>query len=133
MSENKDIQAAKKAIDREVEALEILKNELDGNLSKVLDLIENIKGRVIVTGMGKSGHIGRKIAATLASTGTPSFFVHPGEASHGDLGMLTSEDVVLAISRASSKVLLNLSILCSFTISFSLIIPVNEISFSSSS
>ena len=103
MSENKDIQAAKKAIDREVEALEILKNELDGNLSKVLDLIENIKGRVIVTGMGKSGHIGRKIAATLASTGTPSFFVHPGEASHGDLGMLTSEDVVLAISNGGES------------------------------
>lgn len=103
MSENKDIQAAKKAIDREVEALEILKNELDGNLSKVLDLIENIKGRVIVTGMGKSGHIGRKIAATLASTGTPSFFVHPGEASHGDLGMLTNEDVVLAISNGGES------------------------------
>ena len=103
MSENKDIQAAKKAIDREVEALEILKNELDGNLSKVLDLIENIKGRVIVTGMGKSGHIGRKIAATLASTGTPSFFVHPGEASHGDLGMLTNEAAVLAISNGGES------------------------------
>ena len=103
MSENKDIQAAKRAIDREVEALEILKNELDENLSKVLDLIENIKGRVIVTGMGKSGHIGRKIAATLASTGTPSFFVHPGEASHGDLGMLTNEDAVLAISNGGES------------------------------
>jgi arabinose-5-phosphate isomerase len=103
MSENKDILAAKQAIDREVEALEIMKNELDDNLSKVLNLIQKTKGRVIVTGMGKSGHIGRKIAATLASTGTPSFFVHPGEASHGDLGMLTQNDVVLAISNGGES------------------------------
>lgn len=103
MSENKDIAAAKQAIDREVEALEMMKNELDGNLSKVLNLMQKTKGRVIVTGMGKSGHIGRKIAATLASTGTPSFFVHPGEASHGDLGMLTSNDVVLAISNGGES------------------------------
>lgn len=103
MSENKDIVAAKQAIDREVEALEIMKNELDDNLSKVLNLMQKTKGRVIVTGMGKSGHIGRKIAATLASTGTPSFFVHPGEASHGDLGMLTANDVVLAISNGGES------------------------------
>ena len=103
MSENKDIVAAKQAIDREVEALEIMKNELDDSLSKVLNLMQKTKGRVIVTGMGKSGHIGRKIAATLASTGTPSFFVHPGEASHGDLGMLTSNDVVLAISNGGES------------------------------
>ncbi|MBR2299077.1 MAG: KpsF/GutQ family sugar-phosphate isomerase [Alphaproteobacteria bacterium] len=103
MSENKDIVAAQKAIDREIEALEIMKNEIDENLSKVLDLIIKSKGRVIVTGMGKSGHIGRKIAATLASTGTPSFFVHPGEASHGDLGMLTGDDVVLAISNGGES------------------------------
>src|SRR5207249_5885643 len=56
------------------------------------------RGRVIITGMGKSGHVGRKIAATLASTGTPAFFVHPGEASHGDLGMITADDVILAMS-----------------------------------
>jgi len=103
MPENKDIEAAKQAIDREVEALEMMKNELDGSLSKVLNLMQKTKGRVIVTGMGKSGHIGRKIAATLASTGTPSFFVHPGEASHGDLGMLTSNDVVLAISNGGES------------------------------
>ncbi len=103
MSENKDILVAQKAIDREVEALEIMKKELDENFSKVLDLILKSKGRVIVTGMGKSGHIGRKIAATLASTGTPSFFVHPGEASHGDLGMLTNDDVVLAISNGGES------------------------------
>ncbi len=113
MSENKDILVAKKAIDREVEALEMMKNELDENLSKVLDLIERSKGRVIVTGMGKSGHIGRKIAATLASTGTPSFFVHPGEASHGDLGMLTSDDIVLAISNGGeSKELSDILMYC---------------------
>ena len=61
------------------------------------------KGRIIVTGMGKSGHIGRKIAATLASTGTPAFFVHPGEASHGDLGMFTRDDVVLALSNSGEN------------------------------
>jgi len=103
MSENKDILVAQKAIDREVEALEIMKKELDENLTKVLDVIQQSKGRVIVTGMGKSGHIGKKIAATLASTGTPSFFVHPGEASHGDLGMLTNDDVVLAISNGGES------------------------------
>src|SRR2546428_10003928 len=62
------------------------------------DLIRNAKGRLIVTGLGKSGHIGRKIAATFASTGTPAFFVHAAEASHGDLGMITAEDVILALS-----------------------------------
>ena len=103
MFENKDVVAAKQVIDREVEAVEMMKNELDDSLSKVLNLMQKTKGRVIVTGMGKSGHIGRKIAATLASTGTPSFFVHPGEASHGDLGMLTSNDVVLAISNGGES------------------------------
>ena len=62
------------------------------------DLIRNAKGRLIVTGLGKSGHIGRKIAATFASTGTPAFFVHAAEASHGDLGMITADDVILALS-----------------------------------
>ena len=78
----------------------MMEDELNGNLTKALDLMQNTKGRVIVTGMGKSGHVGSKIAATLASTGTPAFFVHPGEASHGDLGMLTENDVVLAISNS---------------------------------
>ncbi len=102
-SENKDIQSAKRTIDREVEALRTMENELDGSLSKALDMMQNVKGRVIVTGMGKSGHVGRKIAATLASTGTPSFFVHPAEASHGDLGMLTENDIVLAISNGGES------------------------------
>src|SRR5262249_13359532 len=68
------------------------------SLLAALELIRSAEGRVIVTGMGKSGHVGRKIAATLASTGTPAFFVHPGEASHGDLGMITKDDVIMALS-----------------------------------
>ena len=103
MEENKDIVVAKTAIDREVEALEIMKNELDENFTKALDVLQACKGRVIVTGMGKSGHVGRKISATFASTGTPSFFVHPGEASHGDLGMIADDDVVIAISNGGES------------------------------
>ena len=98
--DNKDILSAKRTIDKEVEALRMMEDELNGTLTQALDLMQNTKGRVIVTGMGKSGHVGSKIAATLASTGTPSFFVHPGEASHGDLGMLTKDDIVLAISNS---------------------------------
>lgn len=103
MSDNRDILSAKQTIDKEIEALRIMENEFDDTLSKALDMLENAKGRVIVTGMGKSGHIARKIAATLASTGTPSFFVHPAEASHGDLGMLTDDDVILAISNGGES------------------------------
>lgn len=102
MSE-KDIQSAKRTIDREIEALRVMESELNESFEKALDLMQNTKGKVIVTGMGKSGHIGKKIAATLASTGTPSFFVHPGEASHGDLGMLEQKDVVLAISNGGES------------------------------
>ena len=93
-----DLKHAIQTIDREIETLEILKNSLDKTLSQAVDILQSAKGRVIVTGMGKSGHIARKIAATFASTGTVSFFVHPGEASHGDLGMITEGDVVIAIS-----------------------------------
>ena len=75
--ENTDLQSARRTMDKEIEALRMMEDELNGNLSKALDLMQSTKGRVIVTGMGKSGHIGSKIAATLASTGTPSFFVHP--------------------------------------------------------
>ena len=100
MINEKDLQSARRTIDKEVEALRMMEDELNGNLSQALDLMQNTKGRVIVTGMGKSGHVGTKIAATLASTGTPAFFVHPGEASHGDLGMVTEDDVVLAISNS---------------------------------
>ena len=93
-----DLKNSIETIDREIETLNLLKNSFDENLSRALDLLQNTKGRVIVTGMGKSGHIARKMAATFASTGTVSFFVHPGEASHGDLGMITNDDVVIAIS-----------------------------------
>ena len=98
-----DLASAKRTIDREIDSLRVMEKSLDETLSKALDMMQNVKGRVIVTGMGKSGHIGRKIAATLASTGTPSFFVHPAEASHGDLGMFTENDVVLAISNGGES------------------------------
>lgn len=83
-----------------LEAQELLRNAdlLDESIQKAVELISNIKGKVIVTGVGKSGHIGAKIAATLASTGTSSFFLHPTEAMHGDLGMIGADDIVLAIS-----------------------------------
>src|SRR5689334_11298689 len=73
-------------------------NGLGGSFTAAIELIRGVSGRVIVTGMGKSGHVGRKVAATLASTGTPAFFVHPSEASHGDLGMITPDDVIMALS-----------------------------------
>ncbi len=84
----------------EANAITALKERIDDDFAKSCELILGCSGRVVVTGMGKSGHIGGKIAATLASTGTPAFFVHPGEASHGDLGMITAGDVVLAISNS---------------------------------
>ena len=87
-------------LDIEARSISDLKRYLDATFTKACEYLLDCKGRVIVIGMGKSGHIGGKIAATLASTGTPAFFVHPGEASHGDLGMITAEDVVLAISNS---------------------------------
>lgn len=108
-----DLASAKRTIDKEVEALRMMENSFDESLTQALDLMQSCKGRVIVTGMGKSGHIARKIAATLASTGTPSFFVHPSEASHGDLGMLTTDDVVIAISNGGeSKELADILLYC---------------------
>ncbi len=89
---------AGRVLDIESRAVEQLKSRLDGSFAAACDLCLATKGRVVVTGMGKSGHIGRKISATLASTGTPSFFVHPAEASHGDLGMITPNDLLLAVS-----------------------------------
>jgi arabinose-5-phosphate isomerase len=93
-------QLGREVIELEAEALRTLARHIDGQFSEACRLILHCRGRVIVTGMGKSGHIGGKIAATLASTGTPAFFVHPGEASHGDLGMITPPDIVLAISNS---------------------------------
>ncbi len=99
-AERDDLAAAKRVLLQEADALRRLADSLDGALLKALDILAAVTGRVIVTGMGKSGHIARKIAATLASTGTPSQFVHPAEASHGDLGMVTSKDAVLALSNS---------------------------------
>ena len=84
----------------EAEAILALSERLDQGFHDACDLVLNCAGRIVVTGMGKSGHIGNKIAATLASTGSPSFFMHPGEASHGDLGMITADDLVIALSNS---------------------------------
>ena len=92
------LDTAKRVIRAEAAALDRLERVLDDSLSQAANLLLNAKGRVIVSGMGKSGHIGRKIAATFASTGTPAHFVHPAEASHGDLGMLTKDDAALVLS-----------------------------------
>lgn len=89
---------ARKVLEIESRAVDRLKSRLDGSFAAACDLCLATTGRVVVTGMGKSGHIGRKISATLASTGTPSFYVHPAEASHGDLGMITPNDLLLAVS-----------------------------------
>ena len=91
---------AKQVILDEIDAIKHLANKLDSNFVAACEAILHCKGRVIVSGMGKSGHIGNKIAATLASTGTPAFFVHPSEALHGDLGMITPQDIVISISNS---------------------------------
>ncbi|NRB10762.1 MAG: KpsF/GutQ family sugar-phosphate isomerase [Rickettsiaceae bacterium] len=91
---------ASKVILKESDALQKLATNIPADFSKVIDHILRIKGRVICIGMGKSGHIAKKIAASLASTGTPAFFIHPGEASHGDLGMITKSDIVLMLSNS---------------------------------
>lgn len=90
----------RKVIEIEADALKGLTHYINGSFTEACQLISECNGKVIVMGMGKSGHIGNKMAATLASTGTPAFFVHPGEASHGDLGMIEKDDVVLAISNS---------------------------------
>ncbi len=94
------LETARRVIDVEMRGLAALSATLDGSFAKAIDLILKAKGRVIVSGMGKSGHVGRKIAATFASTGTPAQYVHPAEASHGDLGMITEGDVALVLSNS---------------------------------
>ncbi|MGL6016562.1 MAG: SIS domain-containing protein, partial [Selenomonadaceae bacterium] len=84
----------------EADAVKKLIERIDAEFEKAVQCILSCQGRVIITGMGKSGHVGQKIAASLASTGTPSFFMHPAEAFHGDLGMVTEHDVVIAISNS---------------------------------
>ncbi|ROQ49731.1 arabinose-5-phosphate isomerase [Pseudomonas putida] len=103
MSQSTDlIQSAQRTIRLEIEAVEGLLAHIDADFVKACELILASKGRVVVVGMGKSGHIGNKIAATLASTGTTSFFVHPAEASHGDMGMITRDDIILALSNSGT-------------------------------
>jgi arabinose-5-phosphate isomerase len=94
------LDVARNVLKIEGEAVLALTGRLDHNFEKAVDIIYASKGRIVVTGMGKSGLVGKKIAATLASTGTPSFFLHPAEASHGDLGMVTADDVIVAISNS---------------------------------
>jgi len=91
---------ARKVLTIEASSVAALITKLDSGFEKAIDIIFNSKGRVVVTGMGKSGLVGKKIAATLSSTGTPAFFMHPAEARHGDLGMVTSNDVIIAISNS---------------------------------
>ncbi|WP_382152768.1 SIS domain-containing protein [Hydrogenophaga sp. ANAO-22] len=94
---------AQETLSIEAQAVTAVAQRLDASFTRAIELVLGIPGRVVVMGMGKSGHIGRKIAATLASTGTPAMFVHPAEASHGDLGMITSADVVLGISNSGES------------------------------
>lgn len=104
---SKEITSAIKVLEIEIEGLKALIGSLDSKFTQAVNKLSSIKGRVIVSGMGKSGHIARKIAATLSSTGTPSIFVHPAEASHGDLGMITEDDVVILLSNSGETAELN--------------------------
>lgn len=113
IQKNLDIDCAIQTINSEIDTIIKLRDSLNESLTKALDAMQQAQGRIIITGMGKSGHIGKKIAASLASTGTPSFFVHPAEASHGDLGMITEDDVVIAISNSGeSKELIDILNYC---------------------
>ncbi|WP_019603916.1 KpsF/GutQ family sugar-phosphate isomerase [Teredinibacter turnerae] len=103
MPETDLIQSAQRTIALEIAAVQALEARINGEFVAACEKILSCSGRVVVSGMGKSGHIGKKIAATLASTGTPAFFVHPGEASHGDLGMITRDDVFLCISNSGNS------------------------------
>ena len=94
---------ALETLEIERQALSVLAKQIDDRFSRACEIILKCKGRLVITGMGKSGHIGRKMAATFASTGTPSFFMHPGEAGHGDLGMLVAGDVLIAISNSGKS------------------------------
>lgn len=104
MAENgKYLDWAREVLHTEAEGLREIAADLDENFALAADALLHCKGRVVITGMGKSGHIGRKMAATMASTGTPAFFVHPAEAAHGDLGMIVDNDVVVAISNSGES------------------------------
>ena len=107
MNKQQIINEAKRVLKVELESIETLKASFNDTLCKIVSVILNTKGRVIVTGIGKSGHIANKIAATLSSTGTPAQFVHPAEASHGDLGSITENDCILAFSNSGQSRELN--------------------------
>lgn len=100
MTTSTHLASAQRTLQLEIEALQEILGQLNEDFTAACELMLHCQGRIVVTGMGKSGHIGNKIAATLASTGTPAFFMHPGEASHGDLGMVTRNDLVLALSNS---------------------------------
>lgn len=102
-SPERALELGRQTLDIESRAVEAVKNRLDSHFSRAVELILRSQGRLIVSGMGKSGHIARKIAATMASTGTPAYFVHPAEASHGDLGMIARDDVLLALSNSGES------------------------------
>ena len=102
MSATSFFSSAQRTIELETQAVADLANQVDADFEKACQILLQCKGRVVVTGMGKSGHIANKIAATLASTGTPAFYVHPAEASHGDIGMITANDAVLALSNSGT-------------------------------
>lgn len=97
---NPDLESAARVLKLEINGLRALAGSLDQSFVDALDILQGVTGRVVIMGMGKAGHVARKVAATMASTGTPAFFVHPGEASHGDLGMITRNDAVLALSNS---------------------------------
>lgn len=103
ISNRNALDLARQVLSIEAKAVEALIGRLDDKFTRALQLILHCRGRVVVSGMGKSGHIARKIASTMASTGTPAFFVHPGEASHGDLGMITADDVLIALSNSGES------------------------------
>ncbi len=103
INDDRALALARDVLDIEADAVRALRDQLDGNFIGAMSLLLECRGRVVVSGIGKSGHIARKIAATLASTGTPAFFVHPAEASHGDLGMVTEHDVFIALSNSGES------------------------------
>ncbi|CAB3788321.1 KpsF/GutQ family sugar-phosphate isomerase [Pararobbsia alpina] len=106
---NRALELARDVLETEAEAIRSLVERLDENFVRAVEILLGCKGRVVVSGIGKSGHIARKLAATFASTGTPAFFVHPAEASHGDLGMVTADDVFVALSNSGeTEELLNI-------------------------
>src|SRR5574344_1204755 len=103
---------AKEVLQIEADSVLALKDRINADFEKAIDILYACKGRVIITGMGKSGHIGRKIAATLSSTGTPSYFLHPAESTHGDSGLVTRDDVIIAISNSGDKALSRYHLCC---------------------